>query len=219
MNESEFSFVGEECMTSPKSVCVGGYKDRGFLFEKECWGGEGWLTGIYFFKKYKVLDPSNYYKKKTCNFMTSEIVWCNMEEKKNNLGFMYMYSIRETDCSPDSLCCCCNWRWSLRRSTSHGFTISLDYSTSTGFVSPWEWAPPHKTNVSSHENRWAQRPSLGPCYLRSSIWLACLACFDLKNQNIRSQSMKVNWNFLGGRGLQDKNPSMGGVFLFLKGNW
>ena len=26
--------------------------------------------------------------------------------------------------------------------------------------------------------------------------------------------MKINWNFLGGRGVQNKKPSMGGVWIF-----
>ena len=26
--------------------------------------------------------------------------------------------------------------------------------------------------------------------------------------------MKLNWNFLGGRGVQNKKPSMGGVWIF-----
>ena len=37
----------------------------------------------------------------------------------------------------------------------------------------------------------------------------------LKSQNFRSKvGMKLNWNFLGGQGVQNKKPSVGGVWIF-----
>ena len=35
----------------------------------------------------------------------------------------------------------------------------------------------------------------------------------LKDKHLED-SMKLNWNFLGGEGVQNKTPSMGGVWIF-----